>query len=178
MVPGWIQRGTLFYLGGKSVPLRLERKCLTEMEHGIPRESLPRTLQGTFYITRRLRFRYLWIDSLCIIQDSPEDWNYEFGRMVYAYSQFALTISAEAARDSSFGIFKSANVGRPKLKLKCQLNDYDLDYIWLGSKRPTDHEEFHLHERAWVLQETLLPPRVLSYISQQNTLYLSSNRVG
>jgi hypothetical protein len=139
------------------------------MEKAIPIESLPPTFQDAVHITRRLGFTYLWIDSLCIIQDSPEDWNQESGQMAYIYSNSVLTISAEAARDGSFGIFRSANRCRPKssIKVKCHRNDRDLEEIWFRSQTLPVSGDFHLHQRAWALQETLLPPRVLTYTSEQ-----------
>jgi hypothetical protein len=139
------------------------------MEKAIPIESLPPTFQDAVHITRRLGFKYLWIDSLCIIQDSPEDWNQESGQMAYIYSNSVLTISAEAARDGSFGIFRSANMCRPKstIKVKCHWNGHDLDYVWFRSRNLPDPGGFHLHQRAWALQEALLPPRLLTYTSQQ-----------
>lgn len=149
--------------------MQTTRDSLTAMENGIVTENLPPTFQDAVYIARRLGIRYLRIDSLCIIQDSPEDWNHESGRMAYVYSNCALTISAEAARDSSYGIFRSAHVHRSKhtLKLSCHLNNYGLDFVWVASKSRLEYEPFHLEQRAWVLQEMLLPPRVLTYTSQQ-----------
>jgi hypothetical protein len=154
---------------GNLVSLQLKRGCLTKMEKAIPIESLPPSSQDAVHITRRLGSDYLWIDSLCIIQDSPEDWNQESGRMAYIYSNSVLTISAEAARDGSFGIFRSANICRPKssIKVKCRWNDRDLDGVWFRSRCLPDSGGFHLYQRAWALQETLLPPRVLTYTSHQ-----------
>lgn len=45
-----------------------------ERRAGIPLCSLPTTLREAVYITRRFNIRYLWIDALCIIQGSEEDW--------------------------------------------------------------------------------------------------------
>jgi hypothetical protein len=139
------------------------------MEKAIPIENLPPTFQDAVHITRRLGFNYLWIDSLCIIQDSPEDWNQESGQMAYIYSNSVLTVSAEAARDGSVGIFRSANMWRPKssIKVNCHWNGHDLVDVWFRSLCEPEYGEFHLHQRAWALQETLLPPRVLTYTSQQ-----------
>jgi hypothetical protein len=50
--------------------------------------------------------------------------------------------------------------------LRCHLKD-SVDSIWVGSKSHPDRDAFHLHERALVPREILLPPRVLAYTSQQ-----------
>jgi hypothetical protein len=41
---------------------------------GIPTPLLPPTFRDAVAITRKLGFRHLWIDSLCIVQDSRADW--------------------------------------------------------------------------------------------------------
>lgn len=56
---------------------RLWRICLA---------SLPRTFREAVIFTRRTRIRYLWMDSLCIIQDSEEDQNREIPRMAAIFS--------------------------------------------------------------------------------------------
>lgn len=139
------------------------------MEKSIQIESLPPSFQDAVHITRRLGFKYLWIDSLCIIQDSPEDWAQESGQMASIYSNSVLTIAAEAARDDSIGIFRSANMCRPKfsVKVKGHWNNHAIDHVWFRSPSLPDSGGFHLHQRAWVLQETLLAPRVLTYTSEQ-----------
>jgi hypothetical protein len=51
-------------------------------------------------VTRRLDIRYLWIDALCIIQDSPGDWEYEASRMASVYQNAHLTIAASSSANS------------------------------------------------------------------------------
>lgn len=47
----------------------------------IPWKKLPKTFQDAISITRSLKINYLWIDSLCIIQDDPLDWKIESVKM-------------------------------------------------------------------------------------------------
>ena len=47
--------------------------------------------------------RYLWIDSLCIVQDSPSDWQREASRMGSVYSHAVVTVVTLAAKDSYEG---------------------------------------------------------------------------
>lgn len=70
--------------------------------------TLPQTFRDAIYITRRLGYRFLWIDSLCIVQDSLIDWQVESVKMNTIYSNAVLNISADAAADSSEGIFDSS----------------------------------------------------------------------
>ncbi|KAK4032004.1 hypothetical protein C8A01DRAFT_51101 [Parachaetomium inaequale] len=62
---------------------------------GILLANLPATFRDACYIARRLDIRYLWIDSLCIIQDSPSDWELEASRIASVYRNSWLTPDAE-----------------------------------------------------------------------------------
>ena len=64
----------LSHCWGQTKILILEDHMLETMTHGIDWSQLPRTFQDAMIVTRRLGLRYLWIDSLCIIQNSQEDW--------------------------------------------------------------------------------------------------------
>src|SRR5450755_2564024 len=59
--------------GGANIH-KLQKINLALLSTGIPVGRLPNTFRHAVSITRRLGFRYLWIDSLCIIQDSEGDW--------------------------------------------------------------------------------------------------------
>jgi hypothetical protein len=68
----------------------------TFLQHlaGIPVSSLPKTFRDAVAITRLLHLRYLWIDSLCIIQDDRKDWSVEAPRIGTVYSKAYLVIAA------------------------------------------------------------------------------------
>ena len=55
--------------------------------------------------TRNLGYRYLWIDSLCIVQDDQEDWDREATLMYNVYTNAECNLAAAASRDSSGGLF-------------------------------------------------------------------------
>jgi Heterokaryon incompatibility protein (HET) len=69
---------------------------LSERKAGIPMDLLPKMFQDAIIITRNLNQRYLWIDSLCILQNSHEDWEQEAAKMHLVYRDAYLTISADA----------------------------------------------------------------------------------
>ncbi|EGZ72613.1 HET-domain-containing protein, partial [Neurospora tetrasperma FGSC 2509] len=75
------------------------------MHPGIPLDRLPQTFADAVWVTRELGIRYLWIDSLCIIQDSPADWETESQKMGSIYEGATLTLGAAYARNSSEGLF-------------------------------------------------------------------------
>ncbi|PKY04370.1 HET-domain-containing protein [Aspergillus campestris IBT 28561] len=70
---------------------------------GIRWDELPKTFQDAVQIARLLHVRYLWIDSLCIIQDDTEDWNRESSKIADVYGQAYLTIAAAFSTGSSSG---------------------------------------------------------------------------
>jgi len=95
----------LSHCWGSSDILRTTTATIHERKEGISMESLPKTFQDAVIITRKLGIEYLWIDSLCILQDSEEDWNREAAKMALVYSGATVVISADAARSSADGCF-------------------------------------------------------------------------
>ena len=65
-------------------------------------ERLPQSFQDAIAFTRHLGIRYLWIDSLCIVQDDQHDWRREAAKMASVYQGAALVISA-ARSDGAYG---------------------------------------------------------------------------
>jgi hypothetical protein len=60
---------TLTHCWGGTAPLTTTRQNLCDMLQIVPFQYLPKTFQDAIRTTKRLGFEYLWIDSLCILQD-------------------------------------------------------------------------------------------------------------
>ncbi|OCL09253.1 HET-domain-containing protein, partial [Glonium stellatum] len=169
---GWYPT-RLIDLGSFDSEPRLIITKYTNMEgpyQGIPSSSIPRTFLDAMEIARRLEVRYIWIDSLCIIQDSRADWLKEASLMHQVYSGSLCNISATSGRDSSLGLFTKRD---PSLLFPCRIkmswNDrpesfYQIDYTSFWTSQVLDAP---LNQRAWVVQERLLSPRVLHFGHQQ-----------
>lgn len=54
---------------------------IEDFRRGISLSGLPRTFQDAISVTRKLGVRFLWIDSLCVIQNSSADWEEESEKM-------------------------------------------------------------------------------------------------
>jgi len=67
--------------------------------------ELPRTYRDAIAITQALGVRFLWIDSLCIIQDDELDWQVEASKMASVFHGSYLTIAATASNDTEGGCF-------------------------------------------------------------------------
>jgi hypothetical protein len=95
----------LSHCWGNVQPLKLNRDNQQQLKAGLPRSELPQTFRDTAKICDWLDIRYLWIDSLCILQDSDEDWLYEASQMPSIYRNSFLTIGAARAANSTSGLF-------------------------------------------------------------------------
>jgi len=154
----------LSHCWGQSKPFVTTTHTLLERIRGITMSSMPKTFRDAVIITRELGLESLWIDSLCILQDSGEDWQKESSKMSYIYSNAFLTITAGGSTDSSQGIFRARSIP-PFPPVEIQPRDSDLTRLYVANfiedipfetPHPTD-------DRAWCLQETALSPRVLIY---------------
>lgn len=151
--------------GGK-VPIRTTMETLETFKMRIPWKQLPKTFQEAVTFTRRLGIRYLWIDSFCIIQDDPDDWATEAGRMASVYEHAQLTLAAAASADSQGGLFRKAvseaclspqgNVCMRRLPDPKFFKNPERDQSLPDRSSP-------LLRRAWVLQERMLSRRVLHF---------------
>jgi hypothetical protein len=95
----------LSHCWGSTMPTsaKLTLETLDINRKSIDLQGLPRTFQDFIEIARRLGVRYVWIDSLCIIQNSKEDWQSEAAQMASVYSGAYLTIAASSSADGRGG---------------------------------------------------------------------------
>ena len=95
----------LSHTWGNNPPFTMTLATLDKRMDHIAFWELPATFQDAVTITRHLGCRYLWIDSLCIVQDSVEDWQQESAKMRHVYRGSLVTISALSATSSKAGIW-------------------------------------------------------------------------
>lgn len=178
---------SLSHSWGGQQPLTTTTATVNDRKAGIAYSQLPKTFQDAVRITRRLGIRYLWIDSLCIIQDSTEDWQIEASRMASVYRNSWLTVSATHSSSPTSGCFnhgQSIDVQTPdedddtlavlfpaatKLRQDLRLSlRFAISHAEFGLlSRPRDNKPFPLLNRGWVYQERLLAPRVLHFGPQE-----------
>lgn len=75
----------LSHCWGPSQPLRTLKMNIGLHQDGIDLSSMPQTFKDAVAVTRYLGMRYIWIDSLCIVQDDVLDWECEAARMADVY---------------------------------------------------------------------------------------------
>jgi hypothetical protein len=147
----------------------------------VPWDALPPTFQDAVTVSRRMSFRYLWIDSLCIIQDSEEDWETESAHMAQIYRDSILTIAATSSASSDEHFLKPRSaINEPKLvKLEHKDDSEEKDEAenkqepkyFLASRPLAVHSKIGpLSARAWVFQEEKLSTRIMHF-SETETSY-------
>lgn len=145
---------------------------IAKLQFGTEIDKLPRTFIEAFTVCLKLGYRYILIDSLCIIQDDDDDWQAEASFMGNIYAYADLNISATGAKDSDSGLFvqREANLVTP---IKVIISEPGSPFS-PGSYNILDPQvwsagvsEAPLNSRGWVFQERLLARRVLHFGQDQ-----------
>jgi len=152
---------TLSYCWGRTRFLTTLLENVEEHKKGLNVAKLPLTFKDAIATTRNLGFRYVWIDALCIIQDSLEDKIKEIGKMGDVYNDSTLTIAVVGATAVAEGFLKTKIKQFVDLPYKCP--DGTLGSVRVSPRKESDLWDDSLYTRAWCLQENLLSPRLLLY---------------
>ncbi|CZR66419.1 uncharacterized protein PAC_16320 [Phialocephala subalpina] len=158
--------------GPSGVNFKLTKASLANFQDNIRQDFLPKTFQDAILITRILGIQYLWIDSLCIIQDDPEDWLKESVTMSEVYGNSYVNIAASWAENSNGGCFYSHDAKVKRLQVNAKVRKDEKVYFQTLEVVPTDMvrksiSRSVLASRGWVLQERLLSPRTLHFTDSQ-----------
>ena len=145
---------------------------IVERQRAIPLASLSRTFVDFISIARRMHVRYVWIDSLCIIQDSKEDWEKEAAQMASVYSQAYCTIAASSSANGNGGCHVDPD-SEPYGPVSLCLNELDEDgntvvqrfHVFSSFGKPLVNilRQDPLSSRGWTFQERELSNRALHY---------------
>lgn len=168
--PQTCRYATLSHCWGGGLPIRLLRENLEEFRSDIPWDSLPKTFQETVVALKQLNIEYVWIDALCIIQDSNEDWLHEAATMKDVYANCYLNISADASENSTGGLFRDRDREQKRPFIISYTGDSDTKnstYCCYVDTWVSGVEQAPLKSRAWVVQESFLSPRVLHFSRDQ-----------
>jgi hypothetical protein len=165
---------TLSHCWGGGTPIKTTSQNIQHHRVEIRLADLPRTFRDAVQVTRKIGCRYLWIDSLRIIQDDRTDWEVEATLMQQYYKHSFLTIAAADGNNSEAGLFRDRNGLRNR---PCELQFADTKgpsrqlYAYTNSmscelQRSSLSDSYKpglLYNRAWVFQEQALSPRTLTY---------------
>lgn len=163
----------------ESEPLWVTKQSNLAQRHSwFSAQNLPTSLKDVIKVVGLLGLKYVWIDSICIIQDSPADWNKEASRMADIYANAYVTIFADIAKDDNHSFltpretFPSTSVtiqGKPGIPIKIQLLGRQSDWVDFKEEVFTSdtRRRSYVSNRAWVLQELLLSRRKLHFGAHQ-----------
>ncbi|KAF5601951.1 heterokaryon incompatibility protein [Fusarium subglutinans] len=155
---------TLSHCWGKKQLICATKQNLQSLYSGV--YNLPQTFQDAIAATRDLGYRYLWIDSLCIVQNDHEDWAREAALMHRVYTEADCNLAAAASRDSSGGLFFKRQELYGQYVVRSVRGDViDLfadEHIFLK-----EVERSPLQTRVWVYQEWMMSKRTIHFAKSQ-----------
>ena len=152
--------------GAKENPKLLTTNIESRQAEGLDWTNLPKTFQDAFKIASWLGLDWLWIDSMCIMQDSESDWKAEASVMDKVYMNAKVNISADKGQDSRSGCFaQRQDVDITPLHFEAT----KLDKEWMV----TTENSFGWMEsapslsRAWIHRERQLSRRILHFTDKE-----------
>ncbi len=153
-----------------------QRATLATFSEQLPLDRLSRTIREAIELVRRLGFRYLWVDALCIVQDDKDDWDRESRRMTSVYENALATVVALGADHAGEGLFLSGNEPPLASPLRTAVLPFVrskgrvVGYVSLRVFPPEEeggarNDHFHSRwaSRGWVLQERVLSRRMVYF---------------
>jgi hypothetical protein len=158
---------TLSHCWGKAKFETLKIDNLDTFREQIPEKALSQTFKDAISTAQEFGIPYIWIDSLCIVQDDNDDWTREAARMSSVYGGSILNVAASGASDGTYGcFFKSTPTIQCRVSIKCSSHTALYQCIPRGFYG-ADLTGMPLMKRGWALQERILPPRTLHFTSTQ-----------
>lgn len=164
----------LSYCWGGVQPLKTMSQNIVDHMASISWTAIPKLFQDLIGLARKLCIRYVWIDSLCIIQDDHEDWVKESSKMCQIYENSYLTVSATTAENCNSGLWDLSSNSIEEME---GIGAQGVHYSWLAlygfpivhPKLSDSHLErgalWPLLDRGWAFQERTLAPRVLHFLN-------------
>ncbi|KAB2577102.1 hypothetical protein DBV05_g4248 [Lasiodiplodia theobromae] len=150
--------------GAEELPVLTTRNVDERREAGASLADLPRTFREAVEVAGGwFGVRWLWIDSLCILQDSPADWAREAAAMASTYRRALLNLSADHAADARGGLFVKRRREDDRV-LRLRAGDHRAWWCvafdtfachWAGRAPSFD--------RAWIHHERQIARRVLHF---------------
>lgn len=162
---------TLSHCWGGHLTTKLLSSNICAYEKAIEERTLPATFRDAISVTRKLGFRYLWIDALCIIQDSNEDWEREVGKMASVYKNCRLMLSATDSTNGDGGLFRDRNDDvlfqlSEQLSRRCGFPNGAYAHRPRASLFKATWQAA-LSQRGWALQEAILAPVIIYFCDKQ-----------
>jgi hypothetical protein len=138
-------------------------------EGSLSRAVLPDTIADAMEVVDNMDERYLWVDSLCILQDCDADKKHFINRMGTIYRAADMTIIALCGEDAYAGL-PGVRKDRPRIRQQeITINDVSMLPVMMPTGWAETYKvgETKWTTRAWTHQETLLSRRRLIFGREQ-----------
>jgi hypothetical protein len=154
----------LSHCWGDHRPLTTTSQTLEQRKYSIEWSSLPPVFRDAVTVTRELGVQYLWIDSLCILQDSVRDWEEQAAQMGQIYSNSYITILAAS---SPSGLVPFLTSRETTVCEGVNLRFGKDHYVGVRKIGGTDHSDQPLHCRGWAFQEEILSTSIIRFTRKE-----------
>lgn len=163
---GSCQYAVLSYVWGSSNFLLLTKANYAQLiaRGGLRNVRKPCTISDAMKVTMSLGLRYLWVDSLCIIQDDASEKYQQIRKMHKIYASAALTIIAAGANEADNGLWEVIDGTRHP-----QIEEAVSGLRFVGAEQPLEDvvNDSIWKKRAWTFQEYVLSKRMLVFSRTQ-----------
>jgi hypothetical protein len=184
--------------GSSGPPLKTETNTLEDRLRGIPICDMPQCFQDAIKIIRIIGVRYVWIDSLCIIQNDEKDWANEASLMFDVFSNSFLTLAVASTSSCHESFLYQSLPQRFQVPFQSRINpnisgSYFIqksppkeipDHSYVEDQIPLNGDMFSSEwdKRGWVWQEQNAPSKLLiwgkSMLHFRDTIFTSEDGSG
>lgn len=171
---GKVEYAALSYVWGGPQRVTLLDENREAMQQDGALQDLPRTLADAMAFTSALSLRYLWIDAICIVQDSNKDKAIQIGNMANIYSYSLITIIAATGTNADSGL---CGVTAPRAGWQTEIHvpvpKTDVPMSLATSLNEIRDEDANFltgtiwSTRGWTFQERELARRVIVFTEKQ-----------
>ena len=154
---------TLSYVWGPATKPLLTQATLSQYSSpdGLKGLKLPRTISDAMQVVKYLGKRYLWVDSLCIVQDNDNDKEQQLSIMDSIYSNAELVVVAAAGGDANTGL---PGIGSSPRRIPQRVEKIDgMQFITAQASVQQVLKRSIWNSRGWTFQEVALSRRALVF---------------
>ncbi|KAF2181155.1 HET-domain-containing protein [Zopfia rhizophila CBS 207.26] len=158
---------TLSYCWGASHSSLISSSNMEEYRHHLDVATLPKTIQDAISVTRAISIPYLWVDALCILQDSDEDKTREIAMMEQIFRDSLVTLVAASSDNASRGFLQLRSGHSTAYRVPFRISPSTFGTMSIQDLDDVIYDETlePINRRAWTLQEQLLAQRLVIYSS-------------